>query len=62
MRIAHKPQVLVSGGSGGSMNGSVCRGMMGVPGLAVLGMTAALAGAKAVGVKERPPLYRYVSN
>jgi hypothetical protein len=35
--------------------------MMGVAGLAVLGMTATLAGAQTVGVKEKPPLYRYVS-
>jgi hypothetical protein len=35
--------------------------MMGVAGLAVLGMTATLAGAQTVKVKEKPPLYRYVS-
>jgi hypothetical protein len=35
--------------------------MMGVTGLAVLGMTATLAGAQTVEVKEKPPLYRYVS-
>ncbi len=35
---------------------------MGVSGLAVLGMTATLAGAQSVKVKEKPPLYRYVSN
>jgi hypothetical protein len=35
--------------------------MMGVAGLAVLGMTARLAGAQTVEVKEKPPLYRYVS-
>ena len=34
---------------------------MGVAGLAVLGMTATLAGAQTVKVKEKPPLYRYVS-
>jgi len=32
-----------------------------VAGLAILGMTTALAGAQTVEVKERPPLYRYVS-
>jgi hypothetical protein len=35
--------------------------MMGVAGLAVLGMTATLAGAETNEVKEKPPLYRYVS-
>jgi hypothetical protein len=35
--------------------------MMGVAGLAVLGMTATLAGAQTVEVKEKAPLYRYVS-
>ena len=34
---------------------------MGVAGLAVLGMTATLAGAQTVEMKEKPPLYRYVS-
>jgi len=34
---------------------------MRVAGLAVLGMTATLAGAQTVEVKEKPPLYRYVS-
>lgn len=34
---------------------------MGVAGLAVLGMTATLAGAQTVEVKEKLPLYRYVS-
>ena len=34
---------------------------MGVAGLTVLGMTATLAGAQTVEVKEKPPLYRYVS-
>ena len=43
------------------MNKSVCRVMMGVAGLAVLGMTATLAGAQTLEVKEKPPLYRYVS-
>ena len=43
------------------MNRSVCRVMMGVAGLAVLGMTARLAGAQTVEVKEKPPLYKYVS-
>jgi hypothetical protein len=43
------------------MNGSVCRVMVGVAGMAVLGMTATLAGAQTVEVKEKPPLYRYVS-
>src|SRR5262249_40088350 len=36
----------VSRGSGGSMNRSVCRVMVGVAGLAVLGMTASLADAQ----------------
>ena len=40
------------------MNRSVCRVMMGVAGLAVLGMTARLAGAQTVEVKEKPPLYK----
>ena len=35
--------------------------MVGVAGLAVLGMTATLAGAQTVEVKGKPPLYRYVS-
>jgi hypothetical protein len=35
--------------------------MMGVAGLAVLGMTATLAGAQTVEMKGKPPLYRYVS-
>jgi hypothetical protein len=35
--------------------------MASVAGLAVLGMAATLAGAQTVEVKERPPLYRYVS-
>ena len=61
MSIAQKPQVLVSRGSGGSMIGLVCRGMMGVAALAVLGMTVTLAAAQTVEVKEKPPLYRYVS-
>jgi hypothetical protein len=43
------------------MNRSVCRVMMGVAGLAVLGMTATLAGAQTDAVKEKPRLYRYVS-
>jgi hypothetical protein len=44
------------------MNRSVCRIMVGVAGLAVLGMTATLAGVQTDEVKEKPPLYRYVSN
>ena len=32
-----------------------------IAGLAVLGMTATLAGAQTDKVKEKPPLYRYVS-
>jgi hypothetical protein len=40
----------------------VCRVMMGVAGLAVLGTTAMLAGAQTLEVKEKPPLYRYVSH
>jgi len=35
--------------------------MMSVAGLAVLGMTTTVAGAQTVAVKEKPPLYRYVS-
>jgi hypothetical protein len=42
------------------MNRSVCRVMVGVAGLAVLGMTATLAGAQTDTVKEKPRLYRYV--
>ena len=38
------------------MNSSVCRAIMGVAGLAVLGMTATLAGAQTVEVKAKPPL------
>jgi hypothetical protein len=34
---------------------------MGVAGLAVLGMSATLAGAQTVEVKEKRPLYRHVS-
>ena len=36
------------------MNRSVCRVMMGLAGLAVLGMTATLAGAQTDAVKEKP--------
>jgi hypothetical protein len=43
------------------MKRSVCRLMMGVAGLAALGMTATLAAAQAIEVKEKPPLYKYVS-
>jgi hypothetical protein len=35
--------------------------MMGVAGLAVLGMTAKLAGVQTVEARQKPPLYRYVS-
>ena len=45
----------------GSVNRSVRRVMVGVAGLAVLGMSATLAGEQTVEVKEKPPLYRYVS-
>src|SRR5207248_5348652 len=38
---------------GGSMNRSVCRVMMGIAGLAVLGMTATLVGAQTDGAKAR---------
>jgi hypothetical protein len=41
------------------MNRSLCRVMVGAAGLAVLGMTATLAGAQTGEVKERPPLYRH---
>jgi hypothetical protein len=43
------------------MNRSVRRVMVGVAGLAVLGMTATLAGAQTDAVKEKPRLYRYDS-
>src|ERR1700692_2189562 len=43
------------------MNRSVCRVMMGVAGLVVLGMTATPAGAQTGEVKEKPRLYRYDS-
>jgi hypothetical protein len=49
IRLTGSPEVL---------NWSV---MVGVVALAVLGMTATLAGAQPVGVKEKPPLYLYVS-
>jgi hypothetical protein len=39
----------------------VCRVIMGVAGFAVLGMSATLGGAQTE-VKEKPPLYRYVSH
>ena len=61
MRNAHGPQVPLSRGSGGSINRSVCRVMVGVAGLTVLGMTATLAGAQTDEAKEKPPLYRYES-
>src|SRR5258708_22455515 len=41
------------------MNGLVIRVMMGVAGLAVLGMTATSASAQTDAVKEKPPLVRY---
>jgi hypothetical protein len=44
------------------VNRLACRVMVAVAGIAVLGMTATLAGAQTVEVKEKPPLYRYVSN
>lgn len=43
------------------MNGSVVREVIGVVVLAVLGITVTPAGAQTAEVKERPPLYRYVS-
>lgn len=43
------------------MNRSVRRVMVGVAGLAVLGMTATLAGTQTDAVKEKPRLYRYDS-
>jgi len=43
------------------MNRSVCRVIMGIVGLAVLGITATLADAQTDAVKERPLLYRYES-
>jgi hypothetical protein len=39
------------------MNRSVCRVMVGVAGLVVLGLSATLAGAQTVAVKEKPRLY-----
>src|SRR5258707_15603766 len=42
-------------GSGGSMNRSVCRVMMGIAGLAVLGMTATLGGAQTDGAMAQAP-------
>src|SRR5437763_1783356 len=44
--ISHPPLQPVGRGSGGSVNRSVSRVMVGVAGLAVLGMTATLAGAR----------------
>ena len=38
------------------MNRSVCRVMVGFAALAMLGMTATLAGAQTDAVKEKPPL------
>ena len=52
----------------GTMNGSVWRVVVGVAGLAMLGMTATLAGAQTDAVpeaaipKEKPSLYRYESS
>ena len=43
------------------MNRSACRVIVGVAALAVLGMTATLAGAQTDEVKEKPRLYKYVS-
>jgi len=43
------------------MNRSVCVVMVSVVGLAMLGMTATLAVAQTDEVREKPPLYRYVS-
>lgn len=43
------------------MNRLVSRVMMGVAGLAVLGMIATLAGAQTDAVKEKPPLVKYES-
>src|SRR5947209_14491891 len=43
------------GDRGGSMNGSVCRVMMGIAGLAVLGMTATLVGAQTDGAMAQAP-------
>lgn len=61
MRSASRPQLPVSRGSRGRMNRSRCRVTVGVAGLAVLGMTASLAGAQTDEVKEKPRLYRYDS-
>jgi len=43
------------------MNRLLCRVMVGVAGLAVLGMAATLAGAQTDAVKEKPPLVKYES-
>src|SRR5438067_870365 len=43
------------------MKRSMSSVMLGVAGLAVLGMTAKVAGAQTDAVKEKPRLYRYVS-
>jgi hypothetical protein len=43
------------------MNRLVRRVMVSVAGLAVLGMTATLAGAQTDTVKEKPRMYRYES-
>ena len=43
------------------MNRSVRRVMVGVAGLAVIVMTATLAGAQTDAVKKKPRLYRYDS-
>jgi hypothetical protein len=40
------------------MNRSVCRVMVGVAGLAVLGMTATFAGAQTDEVKEKPAFHK----
>jgi hypothetical protein len=47
--------------SGGHMMRSARRAMIGVACLAALGMSGARAGAQTIAVKEKPPLYRYVS-
>jgi hypothetical protein len=43
------------------INRSVSRLVIRVAGLAALGMTATFAGAQAIEVKGKPPLYKYVS-
>src|SRR6478752_6688222 len=61
LRNCCPPLQPVSRGSGGSMNRSVCRVMVGVAGLAVLGMTATLAGAQTGEVNPAPSPAKQIS-